>query len=170
MIFLFSAREHFLSQQFLNSIKQMHDHVLEKLMQQIYRHRLVNVDQTMISREIISIMNFHVTDLKNKILFLSFDLSLRSLMCSQESSTNQIFSRIWQHLIYRAISIKFHARDNHLLFVVTDKNRDDEKTSSSVVVDASHEHFVDKIFLNCYTQIKYLDSTSLLDCRILKTS
>ena len=88
MTFLFSAREHFLSQQFLNSVKQMHDHILEKLMQQIYRHCFVNVDQTMISREIIFIMNLYVTDLKSKILSLSFDLNLRLLMCSQESSMN----------------------------------------------------------------------------------
>ena len=88
MIFSFFVHEHFLSQQFLNSTKQMHDHAFEKLMQQIYRHCFVNVDQTMISHEIISIMNFHVIDLKNKILFLSFDLNLRSLMCSQKSSMN----------------------------------------------------------------------------------
>ena len=54
--------------------------------------------------------------------------------------------------------IDLHARDNNLFFVVTDKNRDDEKTSSSVIVETFHEYFVNRIFFDCYTQIKYFDS------------
>ena len=68
------------------------------------------------------------------------------------------------------MSIEFHVRDNHLLFIITNKNRDDKKTFSNVIVDAFHKHFVNKTFFDRYTQIKYFNLTNLFDCRILKTN